>query len=78
MDNTHGTPPGEASGPDVGADVEALREALATHGITLPSLGVDPVTLAGGAGRPQLVVLGNCNAATARRLADVLRRAAEA
>ncbi|MFF9401066.1 MULTISPECIES: hypothetical protein [unclassified Streptomyces] len=78
MDSPHHTPPHEAVGRDIDADVRVLRGALAAHGITLPSLGVDPLTLAGGAGQPQLVALGNCNAATARRLADVLRTAAEA
>ncbi|MFI9627069.1 hypothetical protein [Streptomyces sp. NPDC052042] len=85
MDSAQHTPPleavgygHEAVGYDIHADVHALRTALAVHGITLPSLGVDPVTLAGGAGRPQLVALGNCNAATARRLAGALRAAAGA
>ncbi|MCT9082113.1 ATP-binding protein [Streptomyces fulvoviolaceus] len=54
--------------------VEELRDALAAHGITLPSLRVD---LPGSAGtyRPPagLVALGNCNTATARRLLAVLR-----
>ncbi|MCX4676539.1 hypothetical protein OG413_14735 [Streptomyces sp. NBC_01433] len=71
MDDTQDTP-----GYDIGADVDALRAALAVHGITLPSLGVDPLTLAGCATRPQLVALGNCNVATARRMAEVLRSAA--
>ncbi|MFI8963924.1 hypothetical protein ACIGO8_17625 [Streptomyces sp. NPDC053493] len=61
---------------DIRADVTALRTALAAHGITLPSLGVDPVTLAGSSGRPPLVALGHCNVATARQLAEVLRKAA--
>ncbi|MFE1402220.1 hypothetical protein [Streptomyces sp. NPDC058770] len=78
MDSPHHTPPHMAVGYDIDADVRALRGALAAHGITLPSLGVDPLNLAGGAGQPQLVALGNCNAATARRLADVLRAAADA
>ncbi|WP_234468966.1 MULTISPECIES: hypothetical protein [unclassified Streptomyces] len=51
--------------------VEELRDALADHGITLPSLRAD---LPGSAG---LVALGNCNLDTARRLAVVLREAAE-
>ncbi|MFC9393038.1 hypothetical protein ACFTWS_07755 [Streptomyces sp. NPDC057027] len=61
---------------DITPDVEALRTALAAHGITLPSLGVDPVTFAGSYIRPPLVALGDCNVATARQLTDVLRRAA--
>lgn len=62
---------------DIRPDIDALRAALAAHGITLPSLGVDVVTLAGCSVRPPLVALGNCNVATARRLAGVLRQAAE-
>ncbi|MET7568066.1 hypothetical protein ABZT04_06115 [Streptomyces sp. NPDC005492] len=50
--------------------VEELREALALHDITLPSLGVDILTAG-------LVALGNCNTATARELAAALRKAAE-
>ncbi|MFE2281383.1 hypothetical protein ACFXAE_29950 [Streptomyces sp. NPDC059454] len=57
---------------------EELRAALAAHGITLPSLGVDLPSFAGSyhpaAG---LIALGNCNTATARQLAEVLRKAAE-
>ncbi|OEU88597.1 hypothetical protein DB35_16065 [Streptomyces abyssalis] len=51
-----------------------LRDALAAHGITLPSVGVE---LPAFAARPQLplVALGNCNVDTARRLAAVLRTA---
>jgi hypothetical protein len=62
---------------DIRPDIDALRAALAAHGITLPSLGVDPLTLAGRSSRPPLVALGNCNVATARQLAGVLRKAAE-
>ncbi|MFI7363136.1 hypothetical protein ACIBO4_13505 [Streptomyces sp. NPDC050149] len=61
---------------DVGAAIDALRAALTAHGITLPSLGVDPLTLAARTTRPPLIALGNCNAATARRLAEALRPAA--
>ncbi|MFJ9681058.1 hypothetical protein ACIRP2_23845 [Streptomyces sp. NPDC101194] len=61
---------------DIDSAIDALRAALTAHGITLPSLGVDPLTLAWWAPRPPLVALGNCNAATARRLAEVLRTAA--
>ncbi|WP_248001285.1 hypothetical protein [Streptomyces sp. RPA4-5] len=53
-------------------DVTAeLRTALQKAGITLPSLGVDPVSCAGGFMAP-LVELGRCNLDTARRLAGVL------
>ncbi|MFI1654198.1 hypothetical protein ACH4ZU_04535 [Streptomyces sp. NPDC020472] len=61
---------------DIRPDVDALRTALAAHGITLPSLGVDVVTLAGSSIRPPLVALGDCNVATARHLTEVLRKAA--
>ncbi|WP_328562380.1 hypothetical protein [Streptomyces coelicoflavus] len=57
--------------------VEELRAALALHGITLPSLGLDLPTFAGTYTPPVgLVSLGNCNAATARALTAALRRAA--
>ncbi|MEU6056780.1 hypothetical protein [Streptomyces sp. NPDC047097] len=46
--------------------VDDLRAVLAEHGIKLPSLGRD-------FGYPPLVILGNCNLATARALVDVLR-----
>ncbi|MGW2024598.1 hypothetical protein [Streptomyces decoyicus] len=59
----------------VHAGAEELRTALKDHGITLPSLGVDLPGFAGVYG-VSLVALGNCNAATARRLAEVLRKAA--
>jgi hypothetical protein len=52
--------------------VEELRAALAKAGITLPSLGLDPVSLARLTPRP-LVELGRCSVETARRLAAVLR-----
>ncbi|MBT2524285.1 hypothetical protein J7E91_02245 [Streptomyces sp. ISL-99] len=50
--------------------VEELRAALTAHGITLPSLGRD-------FGTPPLVILGNCNLATARALTAVLRKATD-
>ncbi|WP_406508175.1 hypothetical protein [Streptomyces sp. NBC_00212] len=48
---------------------EALREALATAGIVLPSLGTD-------AGSPylNLISLGRVRADVALKLADVIRR----
>ncbi|TDT41117.1 hypothetical protein EV562_102510 [Streptomyces sp. BK208] len=52
--------------------VKELRAALAEAGITLPSLGLDPVSLAREAPCP-LVELGRCSVETARRLAAVLR-----
>jgi hypothetical protein len=56
--------------------VEELRDALAAHGITLPSLRVDLPSFAASYRPPAgLISLGNCNTATARRLAEVLRKA---
>ncbi|WP_037835724.1 hypothetical protein [Streptomyces sp. NRRL F-5650] len=52
--------------------VEELRAALTAAGITLPSLGLDPVSLAREAPCP-LVELGRCSVETARRLAAALR-----
>ncbi|MCX4233500.1 hypothetical protein ACH4Y0_05255 [Streptomyces sp. NPDC020707] len=52
--------------------VKELREALATAGIKLPTLRLDPVTLAREAPCP-LVELGRCSVETAARLAAVLR-----
>ncbi|WP_328560363.1 hypothetical protein [Streptomyces coelicoflavus] len=52
--------------------VKELREVLAEAGITLPSLGLDPVSLAREAPCP-LVELGRCSVETARRLAAALR-----
>ncbi|MFE1547545.1 hypothetical protein [Streptomyces sp. NPDC058718] len=51
--------------------VTELREALARAGITLPSLGLDVVTLAAHPPRP-LVELGCCTAETARLIAAAL------
>jgi acetylornithine deacetylase/succinyl-diaminopimelate desuccinylase-like protein len=67
---THPTAP-----DDVHDLAEELRTALKDNGITLPSLGVDLPSFAGSYGVP-LVALGNCNAATAHQLAEVLRKAA--
>ncbi|MFK0105214.1 hypothetical protein [Streptomyces sp. NPDC091217] len=62
---------------DVTLCVEDLRAALADHGISLPSLRVDLPSFAGRYTPPAgLVALGNCNTATARALATVLRKAA--
>ncbi|MEU9111952.1 hypothetical protein AB0D04_09205 [Streptomyces sp. NPDC048483] len=60
---------------DVDDCTEALRVALAANGITLPSLGVELPAYAGNY-RISLIVLGNCNTATARMLTDALRKAA--
>ncbi|MFF4950328.1 hypothetical protein ACWC2K_03875 [Streptomyces chattanoogensis] len=61
---------------DVHDSAAALHAALQDNGITLPSLGVDLPSFAGRYGVP-LVALGNCNVATARKLAKALRKAAE-
>lgn len=66
---------GSGSDPhDVQDCVSELRDALAAHGITLPSVDVE---LGAFASRPQLplVALGNCNVDTARKLSAVLRTA---
>ncbi|MGW8376207.1 hypothetical protein [Streptomyces sp. ODS28] len=54
--------------------VAELRTVLAAHGITLPSLGADVLTLAGSPPKP-LVELGCCRVDTARELIAVLRTA---
>ncbi|MER7109703.1 hypothetical protein [Streptomyces sp. NPDC000229] len=51
--------------------VAELRAALERAGITLPSLGLDPVTCAAEPPWP-LVELGRCTVGTARRLAAAL------
>ncbi|MFG2642423.1 hypothetical protein ACGFYP_15820 [Streptomyces sp. NPDC048370] len=52
--------------------VTQLKGEFGALGVTLPSLGVDPLTMAGtGEGYP-LVELGRCNLDTALRLAAVL------
>jgi hypothetical protein len=56
---------------DAEAAVAQLRAALDRVGVTLPSLGVDPVTWAGN-GLGVLVDLGRCNVETARRMAAAL------
>ncbi|MGW2122937.1 hypothetical protein [Streptomyces sp. NPDC001758] len=53
--------------------VEDLRAALAKAGITLPSLGLDPVSLAREAPCP-LIGLGRCSVETARRIAAAVLR----
>ncbi|MGW0335852.1 hypothetical protein ACWD0J_28990 [Streptomyces sp. NPDC003011] len=52
--------------------VKELRAALLIAGITLPSLGLDPVSLAREVPCP-LVELGRCSVETVRRLAAALR-----
>lgn len=49
-----------------------LRAALAERGITLPSLDLHLASYAGSYSTPPLISLGNCNAATAQRLAAAL------
>ncbi|MEX2974176.1 hypothetical protein [Streptomyces sp. C184] len=52
---------------------DELRTALKDVGITLPSLGLDIVSLAGDFPRP-LVDLGRCTPELARRIAASLRK----
>lgn len=52
--------------------LDNLRSALEGHGITLPSLDLHLLSYAGRYASPPLIALGNCNAATAQRLADAL------
>lgn len=52
--------------------MEELRSALAKAGIVLPSLGLDPVSVAREAPCP-LVELGRCSVETAGRLVTALR-----
>ncbi|MCM2391809.1 hypothetical protein [Streptomyces albipurpureus] len=53
--------------------IEQLRTELREMGVTLPSLRVDPVSLASDDPYP-LVDLGRCNLDTAMRLAVVLHQ----
>ncbi|WP_030858337.1 hypothetical protein [Streptomyces sp. NRRL S-37] len=53
--------------------VKELRAALAKAGISLPSLGMDPVSLAREAPCP-LIELGRCSVETARRIAAAVMR----
>lgn len=55
---------------------DELDTALRANGITLPSLGLDPMTMAARNTCP-LVNLGRCNVQTVELLTAVLRRAAE-
>lgn len=52
--------------------LDNLRAALAVHGITLPSLDLHLLSYAGRYTNPPLIALGNCNPATAQRLAEAL------
>ncbi|MER5360280.1 hypothetical protein [Streptomyces sp. NPDC002785] len=65
---------GTGTDADVQDCVNELRAALAAHGVTLPSLGIDLPTFAARYRTPPLVTLGNCNLATARALAAALRK----
>ncbi|MEU0986303.1 MULTISPECIES: hypothetical protein [unclassified Streptomyces] len=53
--------------------IEQLRTELREMGVTLPSLRVDPISLASDDPYP-LVDLGRCNLDTAMRLAVVLHQ----
>ncbi|MFE6196560.1 hypothetical protein [Streptomyces sp. NPDC057838] len=61
---------------DADACVEDLRVALAAHGITLPSLGIDLPAFAAHLPTRPLIALGNCNLLTAKALAAALRKGA--
>lgn len=61
---------------EVESVVRELRGALARSGITLPSLGLDPITCTNEKLGP-LIDLGRCTSDTARRLASVLPGPAE-
>ncbi|WP_326589027.1 hypothetical protein [Streptomyces sp. NBC_01294] len=52
--------------------LDALRAALSAHGITLPSMDLQLLSYAGRYDSPPLITLGNCNAATAQKLAVAL------
>ncbi|WP_351229436.1 hypothetical protein [Streptomyces sp. NPDC002133] len=54
--------------------IDQLRAALAAHGITLPSLGIDLPTFAARCPTRPLIALGNCNLTTARALLAALRK----
>jgi hypothetical protein len=56
--------------------VRELREALARAGIVLPSLRLDPLSIARDVPRP-LIELGRCNVETARRISVALPRGDE-
>ncbi|MET9576762.1 hypothetical protein ACLQ2D_24670 [Streptomyces sp. DT199] len=58
------------------ACVEELRAALAAHGITLPSLGIDLPAFASRRPTRPLIALGNCNLLTAEALTAALRKGA--
>lgn len=51
-----------------------LREALTSHGITLPSLDLHLLSYSGRYASPPLISLGNCNLDTARRLTAALAK----
>jgi len=61
---------------DVQPCVEQFRTALAAHGITPTSPGVDPLPYVGSSPN-RLVALGNRNFATARQLACALSKVAD-
>jgi len=52
--------------------VKELREALANAGIKLPTLRIDPASLARETPCP-LIELGRCSVETAARLVEVIR-----
>ncbi|MFE7542696.1 hypothetical protein [Streptomyces platensis] len=69
------TPHAQPNPHEVHECTELLCTALKDNGITLPSLRADLPGFAGSYAVP-LLALGNCNTATARKLAEALRKAA--
>ncbi|MCX4788848.1 hypothetical protein OG369_22525 [Streptomyces sp. NBC_01221] len=65
---------GTGTDADMQDCVNDLRAALAAHGVTLPSLGIDLPTFAARYRTLPLVTLGNCNLPTARALVAALRK----
>lgn len=78
MQPPHRPAPDRPTADDTTLCLEELREALTAHGISLPSLRADLPSFAGSYRPPAgLIALGNCNTATARKLTEVLQKAAE-
>jgi hypothetical protein len=68
------SPSAQSAREEALATVRRLTEALAAHGITLPSLDVETASYAPFTGRP-LIELGRCNNETALALVAVLNGA---
>ncbi|WP_225096361.1 hypothetical protein [Streptomyces sp. CoH27] len=59
--------------PKCYGSLKELREALASVGVSLPGLRLDPASFGDGDGIP-LFDLGRCNMTNAARLVEVLRK----